>query len=95
MLINNYLEDIGNDVGSDSKILSELTISNDCIIGANSLVTKDVPDYTIVGGNPSKLIKYRFVKETINKLLKIKWWDFNEDELIEIIPQLQSKNIKN
>ena len=73
MLINNYLEDIGNNVVSDSKIISGVTIGNGSVTGANSLVTKDVPDYAIVGGNPAKLIKYRFDKDTINKLLKIKW----------------------
>lgn len=87
---------IGNDVwiGSDAKILSGVTIGDGSIIGANSIVTKDVPPYSIVAGNPAKLIKYRFDEITIKKLLKIKWWNFNEKEIIKIIPLLQSNNIE-
>lgn len=86
---------IGNDVwiGSNAKILSGVKINDGAIIGANSVVTKDIPAYAIVGGNPIKLIRYRFDRETIKKLLKIKWWDCNETELIKIIPTLQSNNI--
>ena len=57
-------------------------------------MTKDVPPYSIVAGNPASIIKYRFEEETIEKLLKIKWWDFDEKEIINIIPLLQSENIK-
>ena len=53
---------MGNDVwiGSDAKILSGVKINDGAVIGANSLVTKDVPTYAIVAGNPAKIIKYRF-----------------------------------
>lgn len=86
---------IGNDVwiGSDAKILSGINIGDGAIVGANSIVTKDIPPYAIVAGNPSKIIRYRFDKDTINKLLKIKWWNFKEEELVKIIPLLQSNNI--
>lgn len=86
---------IGNDVwiGSEAKILSGVTINDGSIIGANSIVTKDVPPYSIVAGNPASIIKYRFEEETIEKLLKIKWWDFDEKEIINIIPLLQSEDI--
>ena len=65
---------IGNDVwiGSEVKILSGVNIGDGAIIGANSIVTKNVPPYAIVAGNPAKIVKYRFDKITIEKLLKIK-----------------------
>lgn len=79
---------VGNDVwiGSNVKILSGVNIGDGAIIGANSLVTKDIPPYAIAGGNPAKIIKYRFDNETNDKLLKIQWWNFDENELINIIP---------
>ena len=58
------------------------------IIGANSLVTRDIPPYAVAVGSPAKVIKYRFDEETIIKLLEIKWWDFKEEEIIKIIPML-------
>lgn len=86
---------VGNDVwiGSDAIILSGVKINDGAVIGANSLVTKDVPAYAIVAGNPAKIIKYRFNNEIIEKLLDIKWWNFKEEELVKVIPLLQSGNI--
>lgn len=86
---------IGNDVwiGKYANILSGVQIGDGAIIGAKSVVTKDVPPYAIVAGNPAKLIRYRFDKDIIDKLLDIKWWDFKEEELINAIPLLQSNNI--
>lgn len=72
---------VGNDVwiGSDAKILSGVKIHDGAVIGANSLVTKDVPAYAIVAGNPAKIIKYRFNDEVIEKLLVIRWQDFKDE----------------
>lgn len=70
---------IGNDVwiGRNTTILSGLSIGDGAVIGAGSVVTKDVPPYAIVVGNPSKIAKFRFDEETIEKLLKIRWWDWD------------------
>ena len=70
---------IGNDVwiGANSVILDGVNISNGVIVAAGSVVTKDIPPYAIVGGVPAKIIKYRFDKEQIDKLLKLKWWDMS------------------
>jgi acetyltransferase-like isoleucine patch superfamily enzyme len=85
---NNFVESkkvtIGNDVyiGANVTILDGITIGDGAIIGAGAVVTKNVEPYAIVGGVPAKLIKYRFEKEIINKLLKVQWWDFDEDKLL-------------
>lgn len=67
---------IGNDVwiGADVKIYGGITIGNGAIIAGNTVVTKDVPPYAIVGGNPATIIRYRFRDEIIEKLQRIKWW---------------------
>ncbi|MBT8376655.1 MAG: CatB-related O-acetyltransferase [Bacteroidia bacterium] len=74
---------IGNDVfiGMNVVVLDGITIGNGAIIGAGSVVSKDIPPYAIAAGNPIKIMKYRFDKDIINKLLKIQWWNFNSDQL--------------
>jgi len=88
---------IGNDVwiGSDVKILSNVVIGNGAVIGANSLVKKGsvIPDYTIWAGVPAKQIKKRFSDDTIEKLLRIKWWDWSDEDILKVIPILQSGDI--
>ena len=71
---------IGNDVwiGLNTTILSGISIGDGAIIGAESLVTKNVGPYEIWGGNPAKFIKKRFDDDTIQKLLEIKWWDWED-----------------
>uniref|UniRef100_UPI00131ECAE2 CatB-related O-acetyltransferase n=1 Tax=Thaumasiovibrio occultus TaxID=1891184 RepID=UPI00131ECAE2 len=70
---------IGNDVLiTNGCIISRgVTIGDGAIIAPGSVVTKDVPPYAIVGGNPAKLLKMRFPDEIISKLLELKWWDFD------------------
>jgi acetyltransferase-like isoleucine patch superfamily enzyme len=77
---------IGNDVwiGRSSIVLSGVSISDGAVIGAGSVVTKDVPSYAIVAGNPAKFIRSRFDDETINQLIKIKWWSFSDSKLQSI-----------
>lgn len=72
---------IGNDVwiGMNACILPGVQIGNGAIIGAGSVVTKDVPDYAIVAGNPARVIKYRFSDEIITCLLQCKWWDWPKE----------------
>ena len=57
------------------KILEGVTIGHGAIVAAGSIVAKDVPPYAIVGGVPTKIIRYRFDDEEIKELLKIKWWE--------------------
>lgn len=74
---------IGNDVliGKNATVLYGVTIGDGAIITNNSVVTKDIPPFAIVGGVPAQIIKYRFNKETINSLLNSKWWDKDEKTL--------------
>lgn len=74
---------IGNDVwiGENVTILPSVKIGNGAIISAGSIVTKDVPDYAVVGGVPAKVIKYRFNKEEIKILNDIKWWEWSNEKI--------------
>ncbi len=74
---------IGNDVfiGMNVTILDGITIGDGAIIGAGAVVSKNIPPYAIAVGNPATVVKYRFDEETINKLLKIKWWNFKDEDL--------------
>lgn len=72
---------IQNDVwiGAGAQILSGITIGNGAIIAAGAIVTKDVLPYSIVGGNPAKIIRYRFNQEKIKMLEELCWWDWPID----------------
>lgn len=64
-------------VGHGATIMAGVTLHNGCVVAAESVVTKDVPPYAVVGGNPAKILRYRFDNETINGLQKIAWWDWD------------------
>jgi acetyltransferase-like isoleucine patch superfamily enzyme len=85
---------IGNDVwiGSNVTIMSGVTIGDGAVIANSSHVVKNIEPYSLVGGNPAKLIKYRFTPEQIEKLLQIKWW-YWEDEKINRFSHLLCNNI--
>jgi len=86
---------IGNDVwiGESVTVMSGVKIGDGAVIAANSTVVKDVEPYSISGGNPAKHIKYRFSKDTIKRLIEIKWWDIEESKLDTILPYMMSNNI--
>lgn len=86
---------LGNDIhiSENVTIMSGVTIGDGAIITNGSHVVKDVPPYSIVGGNPAQVIEYRFNKEQIEELLKIKWWDWDESKINENLPLLLNDNI--
>lgn len=75
--------DIGNDVwiGARAIIMDGVKIGNGAVIGANSVVTKNIPDYAIAVGSPAKIIKYRFENDNIVALLASEWWNLSIEEL--------------
>lgn len=81
---------VGNDVwiGRECMILPGVKIGDGAIIAARSVVTKDVEPYTLVGGNPARLLKKRFDDEMTSLLLRLRWWDFAPERLVEILPLL-------
>lgn len=88
---------VGNDVwiGQNATILPGVQIGDGAIIGANAVVAKNIPPYSIAVGNPAEVKKYRFDKETIDLLLELKWWDKDIEEIKKIIPLLTNNDLEN
>lgn len=74
---------IGNDVwvGHAAIILPGVSIGHGAVVGAGAVVTRDVPPYTIVGGIPAKTIRLRYSQDVIDKLLAIRWWDWDDEKI--------------
>lgn len=87
---------VGNDVwiGYEAIIMAGVTIGDGAIIGARSVVTKDVSPYSIVGGVPAKIIRKRFSGQVISLLMQIKWWDWPKDKIKQNIENIQSGDIE-
>lgn len=87
---------IGNDVwiGQKATILPGVHIGDGAIIGAGSMVSKDVEPYTIVAGNPAKVIRKRFDEELIDLMLKLQWWNRSIEDINDLIPLLTNSNLK-
>ena len=81
---------IGNDVwiGYEAVIMAGVHIGDGAIIAARTVVTKDVPPYTIVGGTPAKEIRKRFDAEIIQQLLLLKWWNWSTDKIRQCLPYI-------
>lgn len=86
---------IGSDVwiGRSAIIISGVTVGNGAVIGAGSVVTKDVPPYAVVAGNPAKFIKYRFTSDIIKQLEKSSWWLRNDDVLFDLALHVREPEI--
>lgn len=87
---------IGNDVwiGYESLIMPGIKIGNGAIIAAKSVVVKDVPDYTIFGGNPAQLIRQRFPNAVVEALLEIAWWDWEIEKITRHLDKIVSADIE-
>jgi virginiamycin A acetyltransferase len=81
---------VGNDVwmGYSALVMPGVTIGDGAIIATASVVTKNVPPYAIVGGNPASVLRYRFDEETIRRLLSLKWWDWDVAKISQYVGAL-------
>jgi acetyltransferase-like isoleucine patch superfamily enzyme len=86
---------IGSDVwlGSGAMILSGVSVGHGAVIAAQAIVARDVPPYAIVGGNPGRVIRYRFDDQRIAALVETAWWDLPEADIARLVPLLQSERI--
>ncbi|MFM2267051.1 MAG: hypothetical protein RL757_492 [Bacteroidota bacterium] len=88
--------EIGNDVwiGYNATIMAGVRVGDGAIIGANSMVVKDVPPYAIVGGNPATVLKKRFSEQKIEQLLALAWWDWDIEKITKHVADLTNTNIE-
>lgn len=86
---------IGNDVwiGYNATIMAGVTIGDGAIIATNSTVIKDVEPYSIVGGNPAIEIKKRFPEATVNRLLKLQWWNWDVEKITRNLKHLTDNDL--
>lgn len=86
---------VGNDVwfGQGATVLPGVRIGHGAIIGAGSFVTRDVPDYGVVGGNPARLIRTRYNDQEVARLLAVAWWDWPLDLVTAHVQTIMSGSI--
>lgn len=86
---------VGNDVwiGANVTIMCGVKIGDGSVIANSSHVVKDVEPYSVIGGNPAKLIKYRFTQEQIKHLLNIQWWNWDDEKINKYTPVLCNDDI--
>lgn len=86
---------IGHDVwiGTDARIMPGVSVGNGAIIGSFSVVASDVPAYSVVVGNPGKVIKKRFDDETISRLDAIAWWDWSPEKITRHLNAIRGNDL--
>ena len=86
---------VGNDVwlGHGATIMPGVKIGDGAIIATNAVVTKDIPPYTIVGGNPARIIKKRFSDADIDRLLSLRWWDWPIEKITQNVEILTGHDL--
>jgi acetyltransferase-like isoleucine patch superfamily enzyme len=91
---NKVMTSIGSDVwiGIGATIKKGVRVGHGAIVGAHALVTKDIEPYSVVGGVPAKIIKYRFNEFNINRLLQSNWWELNEKILDNVFDNIELKD---
>jgi acetyltransferase-like isoleucine patch superfamily enzyme len=79
---------IGNDVyiGVGAIVLSGVTIGDGAVVGAGAVVSRPVPPYAVVAGSPARIVRYRFERETRERLLALRWWDWDDAEIERLLP---------
>jgi chloramphenicol O-acetyltransferase type B len=87
---------IGNDVwlARDAKVMSGVSIGDGAVVGAGALVTRDVPPYGVVAGNPATLLRHRFEPHIVARLLDIAWWSWPQSRIDAATPSLLNTDIE-
>ena len=87
---------IGSDVyvGREARILSGVSIGDGAVIGAHAVVARDVRPYAVVVGNPAREVRRRFTDEQVERLLRLRWWDWPEERVLQAVPLLSSGDIE-
>lgn len=87
---------VGSDVwfGYESLIMPGVTIGHGAIIAARAVVTRDVPPYAVVAGNPAQVVRLRFDEAQVRELVDMAWWDWPEDEIRRRVPELVSGRLR-
>ncbi len=87
---------VGNDVwiGNDALILSGVTVGDGAVVATKTVVTKDVPPYAIVAGNPGRVIAHRFTESQRARLLDLRWWDWPEEIVLERVSALNGGDVE-
>jgi virginiamycin A acetyltransferase len=86
---------VGHDVwlGYEATIMPGVSIGHGAIVASKSVVTSDVPPYSVVGGNPAKILKYRFDAKTIEALLSVAWWDWSAEKITRHLKLITNNDI--
>ncbi len=86
---------VGNDVwiGYDALVMPGVHIGDGAVVATRSVVTRDVPPYAIVGGNPARVIRSRFDDATVERLLRIAWWDWDPERIFDAIPLISGGDV--
>jgi acetyltransferase-like isoleucine patch superfamily enzyme len=86
---------IGSDVwiGTGALILSGVSIGHGAVVGARAVVSRDVAPYSVVAGNPARVVRMRFTDDRIQALLSTRWWTFPADRIRSLLPLLQSPDV--
>jgi acetyltransferase-like isoleucine patch superfamily enzyme len=83
---------IGHDVwlGDGAVILSGVTVANGAVVAARAVVTRDVPAYAVVAGNPAVVVRYRFEPAVVSRLEQMAWWEWDDETLRDRVRELMS-----
>jgi virginiamycin A acetyltransferase len=86
---------VGNDVwfGTEAMVLPGVTIGDGAIVAARAVVSRDVPPYAIVAGNPARVVRMRFDEEMVSRLLAVAWWDWPVDKIMRNVDAIAGTNI--